>query len=401
MQGYYYTFSSLLAMSVFLELGFNGCIVQFISHEYAHLGMVDGKLNQGSTHALGRLASLTRLSLKWYSAAALLLFIGVGLAGVLFFRQHAGNSSVVWVGPWWSLCALSALNLLILPLSALIEGCDQVDWAARVRLLQNLGRTILLIGGLLMGFGLYAPALGTLCALLIYALCFSRKWHTLLRQVLTCPIEEKVSWAKEILPMQWRIALSWVSGYFIFSLFNPLLFANAGPEVAGQFGMTWAILSAISALCQSFVNTRAPKFAALIARKEWGQLRRLWKTALLQAIGLNVFGGLCFIASVQVLAYMNHPLRNRLSGIATIVLFSVAGLINQFVFTVATVARAEKKEPFLAISIIGAVITATGSYFTVGRYQDHGLAWSYLASSLVALVGSWLVLKKTALMRAE
>jgi hypothetical protein len=77
MQGYYYTFSSLLAMSVFLELGFNTCIVQFISHECAHLGIECGQLNNNSPRVLGRLASLTRLSLKWYMVAVALLFIGV------------------------------------------------------------------------------------------------------------------------------------------------------------------------------------------------------------------------------------------------------------------------------------------------------------------------------------
>lgn len=34
----------------------------------------------------------------------------------------------------------------------------------------------------------------------------------------------RVSWKTEIWPLQWRIALSWLSGYFIFQLFTPILF---------------------------------------------------------------------------------------------------------------------------------------------------------------------------------
>ena len=83
MQGFYYTFNSLLAMSVFLELGFNGCIIQFISHEYAHLSIEKGRIDDVAPRILGRLASLTRLSLKWYMFAGVLLLGGVGLAGEL------------------------------------------------------------------------------------------------------------------------------------------------------------------------------------------------------------------------------------------------------------------------------------------------------------------------------
>lgn len=399
MQGYYYTFNSLLALSVFLELGFNNCIVQFISHEYAFLGMENGLIKQAATRTMGRLASLVRLSLKWYLFAAILLFIGVGFAGELFFRHNSGESWVAWRGPWWCLCALSAINLLILPLSALLEGCDQVDWTSRARIFQNIGRSTILIAGLSFGLGLYAPAAATLSALLIYLIQFNAKWRELFHQVRTFPVEEKISWIQEILPFQWRIAVSWASGFFIFSLFNPLLFAYAGKKVAGQFGMTWAILSAVSSLSQSFVNTRAPRFAALIARKEWAELRRLWKTALFQAIGLSFLGTGVFLTLVQGLSYFNHPLRDRLSSLNVIILFSIAGLINQAVFTIATVARAEKKEPFAGISVVVALITATGSYFTVKTHAESGLAYSYLLATSIGAVVAWKILQRTALYR--
>jgi hypothetical protein len=397
MQGYYYTFNSLLAMSVFLELGFNTCIVQFISHEYAHLGMEDGKLKNNSARVLGRLASLTRLSLKWYFVAAVLLFIGVGLGGEIFFRHNQTTELVNWRGPWWCLCSLSALNLLVLPLSALIEGCDQVDWIARARTFQNIGKSTVLIGGLVLGLGLYAPAAAIFLSLVIYLFQFNVKWRVLLNQVLTCPIEEKISWVSEILPMQWRIAVSWASGYFIFSLFNPLLFAYSGAKIAGQFGMTWAILAAISSISQSFVNTRAPRFAALIARKEWSQLRSLWKTALFQSAGLNLLGSLCFIGIVGWLGYIGHPMQDRLSGLTVIILFCLANLINQFVFAVAVVARAEKKEPFLGISVISAIIISISSYLTVREFSVIGLACCYLLGVIVGGFGALLILRRAAI----
>ena len=38
--------------------------------------------------------------------------------------------------------------------------------------------------------------------------------------------------------MQWKIAISWTSGYLAFQLFTPLLFRYQNATVAGQMGMT-------------------------------------------------------------------------------------------------------------------------------------------------------------------
>jgi hypothetical protein len=199
--------------------------------------------------------------------------------------------------------------------------------------------------------------------------------------------------------MQWRIAVSWASGYFIFSLFNPILFAYSGAKIAGQFGMTWTIVSGISGICQSFVNTRAPRFGILIVRNEWPILKSLWKTALLQAFFLNMLGAGCFIGIVQWLTYINDPIRERLSGMTVIILFCLANLINQFFFTVAVVARAEKKEPLLGVSVVTAIIIATSSYLTIERFGVIGLSYSYLMGSLVGGIGAYLVYRRTAMVR--
>ena len=36
-QGFYYTFSSILAIQTFFELGMNGIITQYVAHEVSHL----------------------------------------------------------------------------------------------------------------------------------------------------------------------------------------------------------------------------------------------------------------------------------------------------------------------------------------------------------------------------
>ena len=61
---------------------------------------------------------------------------------------------------------------------------------------------------------------------------------------------------------QWRIAVSWMCGYFIFQLFVPVLFAYRGPLEAGQMGISLSISNVLASVAISWVNTKAARLAA-------------------------------------------------------------------------------------------------------------------------------------------
>src|ERR1035437_6905168 len=64
-QGYYYTFSSALALQVLVELALPSVIIQVASHEWAFLKREsDGRIS-GDSRALSRLVRLLRFALKW------------------------------------------------------------------------------------------------------------------------------------------------------------------------------------------------------------------------------------------------------------------------------------------------------------------------------------------------
>jgi hypothetical protein len=63
-QGFYYTFSSLIALQIFFELGLNYVVMQIVSHESAHLrigiyrGVGGGSSPSRPTCCVGRVAAL-------------------------------------------------------------------------------------------------------------------------------------------------------------------------------------------------------------------------------------------------------------------------------------------------------------------------------------------------------
>src|SRR5882724_1207494 len=157
-QGYFYTFASVMALQVFLELGFAQCIVQFASHEFAHLRFLPGGALEGDPRARSRLISLGRLSLKWYAVMSLLVVVGIGLGGHWFFSLK-NDPSVAWSLPWWSLCLVTGFALAIMPVGALLEGCNQLPFIYGLRTLTAMMGSLTVWTALCSGAGLFSGAI--------------------------------------------------------------------------------------------------------------------------------------------------------------------------------------------------------------------------------------------------
>ena len=93
-QGYYFTFSSLVGIQVFFELGMSGIITQFVAYEASHLIVNNRYEIEGDIYYKSRLASLLHFCFKWYFIIALLLFVILILIGYVFFYRFEQTSVV-------------------------------------------------------------------------------------------------------------------------------------------------------------------------------------------------------------------------------------------------------------------------------------------------------------------
>jgi hypothetical protein len=313
-QGFYYTFASLLSLQVFFELGLTLVVLQFASHESAHLNWTLLGTLEGDSTAKARLGSLMRLTLKWYAIAAGLLVLGLVPAGLLFFGSSPDAASAgVWQVPWAWLVLTTAGTLLLSPIVAVLEGCGLVAEVARFRLSQDLLAFPVFWLSLLMGAGLFASPLLQTTRLI------TTVWWLLTRQRPFLGDQSRfrlpgvtVHWWREIWPMQWRIALSWMGGFFIFQLFNPVLFAYFGAVAAGQMGMSLTLTGAVNTLAMAWIYTKVPTFGQLIALRDFQSLDRLFFRTLLQASLVAVVGGVALLGAVAILNVWQLPLRQRI-----------------------------------------------------------------------------------------
>ncbi|MCX7089216.1 MAG: hypothetical protein NTV00_14335 [Methylococcales bacterium] len=386
LQGYYYTFNSLIALQIFVELGLNFAIVQFASHEMIHLSWQSDGTIGGSELAKRRLQSLIGFGLTWFGIAALLMMGFLIPIGMVFFDRTAetGITSTEIYLPWTLLVIFTALNLIGSSVVALIEGCGQIAQVAILKLLQSILTGTVVLLSLSQGLGLYALVgnSAVLLAITLVWLAGNYRWFLidLLKHRSKLP---GMSWRHEIWPFHWRIALSWMSGYFIFNLFNPLLFATHGSKLAGQMGISLQIISTLNGTALVWINTKAPIFGQLIAKRQPKQLdalffRALFISMIALSITLLIIGCVLWyldtIGSVFVQRLLPLPL---LGGLALVC------LANHIVFAEASYLRAHKQEPFMALSIASGIVTACLALLLVPIYGAEGAVAAYASTAIV------------------
>lgn len=381
-QGYYYTFGSILAIQVFFELGLSGIIVQFAAHEMAHLKFDNEAASIiGNNKNLSRLSSLFQFTIKWFFYISIILIIILCILGFIFFGYFGNtNETIIWQSPWIIVSVATSLSLIINAVLSFIEGVGKIVEAAKLRLIQIIGQFFLLILGFSFGFKLFSFPVANLFSLLILLIAIlSSSKLKFLNTLWRYSTNYKVNYKKEILPLQWKISLSWISGYFIYQLFNPLIFIFDGPVSAGKMGMTLAVVNGVLMVSLSWINTRIPLFSNFIARKEYQQLDNLFNKTVFQSTIISILGILSFIFLFLGSQYFGVEYYKRFLPLPLIIILSIGYIVNQIITSLAIYLRSHKKEPLLVYSIVSAVLICSSTFFLGKYFNVKGIVSGFTA----------------------
>lgn len=389
-QGYAYTFGSVLGISVFLEMGFSQNILQFASHEFAKLEFAGNRSLIGDDEAFSRFVSLGRLTFKYYAIAAL-AFLLAAISGGSWFFATSSHSQVHWQTPWGIASVTSSVALLLNPCWSLLQGCNQIAEIERFRFVSSLLGFVALAAGLLSGCGLYAVTFPGIVAALASGIYLAWRWRNFFGVFLAKPTSGTISWSREIWPFQWRIAVSWICGYFIFTAITPAVFRISGAAAAGRIGFTLQLLRTVSGLATSWTSTKIPLFGMLVARHEWKELGRVWRRATFMTVMVSAAGSAVAILALAVLGYLVPVISTRYSGPSVAVLFAISLACQNLISGFAYYLRAFKREPFVGLSIVQAAL-CFGLVILLTQWMDEfGAALGYMLATLAILIPAWLI----------
>jgi hypothetical protein len=399
LQGYYYTFGSVLALQLFVELGLTHAIIQFSSHEMAELRWTSEGVVVGESKAKRRLQSILYFATFWFSAGALLMIVLLVPLGMKFFDATSAPMDVSRaniVQSWLLLVCAASLNMVITALAAVLEGCGKVVEVATVRFFQSFFSVTAAWAVLSFGGHLYALAVSS-SMMGVIGLVFLVGKHRLFfvdlfRYKVLLP---GVSWRREIWPFQWRIALSWSSGFFTFHLFNPLLFASHGPIVAGQMGMSLQIISALNNVAMAWITPNVPTYGRLVATRQTLMLNTLFFRGLIQSFTFLSVSVISVLTLLLLMSFSDWPYSARVLSLSLFAILGIVCLANHVVFAEAAYLRAYKEEPFMIISILSGLTIAILAVYLIPPFGAAGAVYSYASGVLfVALAGGTAIFRK-------
>lgn len=387
--GVFYAFGSLLALQIFFDLGLNYVVMQVAAADFVYIGRrADNQIQDGETAR--RLSSLIHLLRRWYGAAALLFCLAAGCAGAVFFSTTE-DLDVQWAGPWVGMCILAAVNLYLSPFLSVDEASGKVHQVALLRLVCSVLGTTLFVAALASGLHLWAASLN-LMPLALGATWWLTSRHStalqllrLTRDVAAVAAAAKARWKQDILPFQWRLSLSWISGYFLYQLITPMVFKVAGPDEAGKFGLGLAICNSLLGLGAAWMNAIAPNLVRAIEEKSFAASNEL----IDRHMGRSAFllGALLTVAAiVPYLAALKAPqIAARLPSVLDMSLLAISAYANYLVYAMATWLRSFRLEKLLMPSVTSAAVTIA-AVTMAAHFGANWIAFAYAFSILFVLL---------------
>lgn len=404
-QGFYYTFGSLLALQVFFELGLTGIMTQYVAHEASHLQLNADFQYEGEAKYRSRLASLVHFCVKWYAVLAVIVLVFLFVVGFVFFTYFGKeeSSDISWQFPWILICVGTALNIFQSPFISILMGLGKVKEMSEIGFWQQIAIPLANWIGLVIGVNLYILGISSILSVIIWqGFVWKKGLARIILNLWKTTINERVDYFKEIFPYQWKIALSWISGYFIFQLFNPVLFATEGAVVAGQMGMTLQALNAIQAFSLSWLNTKVPLYSKLIALKDYLTLDSIFGKTLKQMVSvcallLLVFFLAIWLLNVSQFKFGDHIIAERFLPYIPLLLMMMTVYLQQYTASWATYLRCHKQEPFLVISICGGIADGLSTLIFGNLYGLYGMTIGYCILTLLFFPwGYWIYKTKKA-----
>lgn len=366
-QGWYYSFISVAALYYLFDLGLSSVLVQVSAHAYT-------KMNHGTTATAKQESrryyeALIGRATRWYALLALLFIIALLPGGFIFFAsKHSAN--IHWISQWMTLCLLTAGGLLVMPLMSIMEGSGQIAQVYSVRLTQAVAGSLLCWLTLYFIPGLWAtvmvPAMGVLVPTLW--VCRARKEILLTAKK---HIFAKFDWYGEVWPLQWRIGINWLCGYLLTQINIPILFQMQGATVAGQLGLSLAIVNTLALISQTWLTRRVPHMAGSVARKDWAALDKTFAISF----GLSI---LLFSASGTCALFLHWWLGNTKFVHRLLPFWPFAGLLaftlaNQIISGFATHLRSYRREPLMRLILISTLVAVPAILWAVKLYSVAGM----------------------------
>lgn len=389
-RGIYYGLVSILSIQIFFELG----ILNILVSQTGHLTMNSTDSSNGQQ----KMGQLIRASMRWFSSASFLYCVSAIIFGWYTFT---GKVSVLdWQLPLVCLAVSAAITVCISPFLAVLEGAGFREDVYRVRFYQMLSGNVVVWLALVLGFKLWALVASSLVQLMWSCYLTWSVHGGFFRQFKLSPAsnsaqdldaQSKFSWTRDVLPLQWRMAIISAVYHFATQFFTVIILKFHSPIEAGRLGMTLSVTGAIQSMALAWAHT---KFSVVSAQHGAGNREAagtMWRRTTVVSTGLLV---LALLVACGIIALL--PLTNNFAPLSKmklpqqfiepwqVLVLAFGCVTNHFVAIQSLYVLSRRSRPFLTAALVGCTSTAIAVWYGGYLYSINGVVWGYaLTTSLV------------------
>ena len=404
LQGWYYSFISIAALYTLFDLGLSLVIIQITAHLF--VGLNWGHKGRPEGNRPHQFQSFIIQIFRHYLVLALVFALLAIPGGLLFFTCQTNSHPVDfnWMAAWISMALITAIAIITIPALALVEGSGNIREVYLIRLIQGIAGSIGCWIVLIAHGGLWATIMTPLMSIATISL-----WLWIKRpHMLSAPTEREFSalkWKTEVWPLQWKIGLSWLSGYLLTAIYTPILFHYQGAVVAGQMGLSLTIANMLGFLAQSWIARHVPAMAQAAAIRDWTALDRLFRRDLIISTSAYLAGAAALCGAYRIAQGIPifTPYLGRILPFWSFFGLLCIALLNHLVAAFAAQLRSYKQEPLVWLAVVAAAITVPCAIWASAVYSAAGVVSTILCVQLfISLpVATWIRQKTNTTWRAR
>lgn len=382
-QGYWFTFKSVAALTTLADMGFTSIITLFAAHECAFLTLnLKEKTLKGDLDHCYRLSSLFRfllLATLLIVTAATIIVFSVGFC-LFSFR----SDGVVWLPQWSIYVVATVVNFAVQLFLSFFEGCNQFLVTQRIRIVSSTIQCLVSILMLWRGYGLYSIGVSLLLGSAFAIVLLLKSFGPIIGEMIRYRNAVSVPWAKDILPLLGRYAISFISGTLAQQLYNPLAFSLKGSAVAGKVGYGLSIAQAVYSVAGVWNIISIPHYNMSVEKRDWKGMDRLLKRNLIYS-GATFSLGMLAVIVLGNISFLKGIVWNRTLPIWSILILFGGYFVALMSNGLASYVRAHEQEPYVSVSLISGGLNIILTILFAKTVGVNYIFLGYLVSSLAIL----------------
>lgn len=382
-QGIYYSIIGIVGIQAYFELGLLNVLVSQSGHATAAIGLAEKEADQAGKgvkqhipwiQAATRMRDLIGTSTRWFAIAAW-MYLAIAM---IFGWFTLADSTTMWRLPLVFAIQFAALAVALAPWIAILEGAGFRDLVYRYRMLQMVIGSAAVWVALASGLKLWSLVIASLTqALFSFYLVFFVKRDFFSQYSNIKGQESTFAWMREVVPVQWRVALITATFHFATQFFTIIVCTFHSDSAAAPLGMTLSISSAIQMVALAWVQTKYPLISAHHGEGDRESAGTMWRHTAVVSTALLITGFAVLTAITALLPSFDKELPSRFLSPYQVLLLAIGGLANHIAAIQGFYVLSMKAKPLLAASLFGSIPTAIavwcGGYF----FSTNGILVGY------------------------